>query len=53
MAIDSTVPGFLDGAAGIDLDMVFNLTVEGQAGLNNVTVRVPSTTNTVPDAQDQ
>ncbi|MDO7645592.1 MAG: flagellar hook-basal body complex protein [Reinekea forsetii] len=52
LAIDSTVPGFLDGAAGIDLDMVFNLTVEGQAGLNNVTVRVPSTTNTVPDAQD-
>jgi flagellar hook protein FlgE len=51
-AIDSTVPGFLDGAAGVDLDMVFNLTVEGQMSLSNVRVRVPSTTNTTPDAQN-
>ena len=51
-AIDSTIPGFLDGAAGVDLNMVFNLTVEGQTGLSNVSIRVPSTTNTIPDAQD-
>ena len=51
-AIDSIVPGFLDGAAGVNSDIVFNLAVQGQTSLSNVTVRVPSTTNTVPDAQD-